>query len=256
MRAFDNYASYYDLLYRDKDYKAETYFINRLIREYMPHSKSILDLGCGTGYHAFFLAQEGYVLHGVDSSERMIMEAQRKCNNLPKELANHLSFSLGDIRTLRLDKTFDVVVSLFHAINYQTKNKDLKATFSTVKEHLNPDGIFIFDSWYGPAVLTEKPAVRIKRIEDGRLQVTRIASPTLCPNENCVNIDYHFFIRDKITQNIEEFKECHKLRYLFLPEIIEFFANAGMKMILSQEWMTTHKPGINTWNVCFVGSKL
>jgi len=48
-KVFDAYSHYYDLLYRDKNYKAETDYICKNINELNPEAKSLLDLGCGTG---------------------------------------------------------------------------------------------------------------------------------------------------------------------------------------------------------------
>ncbi|WP_341999478.1 hypothetical protein [Chlorogloeopsis sp. ULAP02] len=66
MSVFGNYARYYDLLYRDKDYVGEALFIRRLIQNHAPEAQDILELGCGTGNHAVLLAKEGYKVHGVE----------------------------------------------------------------------------------------------------------------------------------------------------------------------------------------------
>jgi ubiquinone/menaquinone biosynthesis C-methylase UbiE len=49
---FADYAHYYDLLYRDKDYAAEAEYVVGLIRKFHPSARSILELGSGTGIHA------------------------------------------------------------------------------------------------------------------------------------------------------------------------------------------------------------
>jgi ubiquinone/menaquinone biosynthesis C-methylase UbiE len=59
MSNFRKYASYYDLLYRDKDYSAEVVYIDSLVRRHCPESHYILELGSGTGRHALLLAQRG-----------------------------------------------------------------------------------------------------------------------------------------------------------------------------------------------------
>ena len=59
-------------------------------------------------------------------------------------------------------------------------NADLLAAFATAREHLNPGGVFIFDCWYGPAVLAERPSVRIKRMEDGATSITENTIPSDC----------------------------------------------------------------------------
>jgi SAM-dependent methyltransferase len=256
MSVFGNYARYYDLLYRDKDYVGEAQFIHRLIKTNAPDAQNILELGCGTGNHAVLLAKEGYKIHGVDLSQEMLQKADSRLSRLPPELASRLKFSHGDICEVRLNQTFDVVISLFHVISYQTKNEDLLAAFATVKEHLKPGGIFIFDVWYGPAVLTERPTVRVKRLEDEKILVTRIAEPVIYPNENLVDVNYQVFIRDKSKDAVEELRETHRMRYLFQPEAKLFMMNFGLEVIECKEWMTCAEPDFSTWGVYFVAKRL
>ncbi len=252
MDVFHNYARYYDLLYRDKDYLRETQFTRQLIQTYAPTAQSILDLGCGTGSHAFFLAKEGYQVHGIDISREMLHQATDRCSNLPPDVLAQLSFSHGDIRQVRLNQTFDVVLSLFHVISYQSTNEDLLAAFQTVKQHLKPGGIFIFDVWYGPAVLSDRPTIRVKRLEDDEICVTRIAEPVMYPNDNWVDVNYQIFIYDKSSGSVEEVQESHRMRYLFQPEVNFILAQAGLTLIDSAEWLTNNLPGFNTWGNYFI----
>ncbi len=252
MNVFGNYARYYDLLYRDKDYAGEAQFVHNLLKNYAPNTKSILELGCGTGYHAVLLAKEGYQFHGVDLSAQMLQRATDRLSHLPKSLASRLEFSQGDIRTIRLNQQFDAVLSLFHVISYQTTNEDLLAAFATAKAHLKPGGVFIFDCWYGPAVLSDRPSVRLKRLEDELISVIRIADSLMYPNENLVDVNYQVFIKQKNTGVVEELQETHKMRYLFTPEIKSLFVESGFKYVESREWMTNREPGFDTWGVYFV----
>ena len=252
MSLFGNYARYYDLLYRDKDYVGEAQFLQKLVQTYAPSTNSILELGCGTGMHALLLAKAGYRMHGVDLSTEMLQWATERLSQLPAELVSRLKFSPGDVRTVRLDKQFDAALSLFHVMSYQTTNEDLRAAFATAKAHLKPGGVFIFDCWYGPAVLSDRPTVRVKRLEDEEIAVTRIAEPVLYPNENSVDVNYQVFIRQKDTGAVEELQEVHKMRYLFKPEIEFLCTRAGLEYVESHEWMTNYEPGFNTWGVYFV----
>ena len=81
------------------------------------------------------------------------------------------------IRTLNLNRRFDAVISLFHVMSYQTSNENLGKAVRTAARHLAPDGIFIFDFWYGPAVLAERPERREKELSDEYIQVRRAAEP-------------------------------------------------------------------------------
>lgn len=252
MSVFGNYARYYDLLYHDKDYVGEAQFIQRLMRSHAPHARDILELGCGTGHHAVLLAKEGYQLHGVDLSSEMLQQANDRRLQLPPELSAKLQFSQGDLRNVRLDRTFDVVISLFHVISYQTTNADLQAAFATAKQHLNPGGIFIFDVWYGPAVLTDRPTVRVKRLEDEALAVTRIAEPVIYPNDNLVDVNYHIFIRDKSENTVKELRESHRMRYSFKPELELLLAQVDFQVVDCREWLSDREIGFDTWGVYFI----
>ena len=252
MAIFSNYARYYDLMYQDKDYVGEAQFIQRLIQTYAPATTTILELGCGTGNHAMLLAKEGYQVHGVDLSQEMLGYANERCDRLSPALATRLQFSQGDLRQVRLDRKFDVVLSLFHVMSYQTNNEDLLAAFETAKAHLVPGGILIFDVWYGPAVLSEPPTVRIKRLEDRSIQVTRIAEPVMEPNKNLVDVNYHIFIKDLISSKIDEVREVHTMRYLFRPELELLLDRLQMQIVESGEWLTDRQPGLDTWGVYFI----
>jgi SAM-dependent methyltransferase len=246
---FGNYARYYDLLYRDKDYPGEARFVQNLIQTHAPKAEGILELGCGTGIHASLLAQQGYQVYGVDISHEMLQKASDRLSQLPTEVSSRLNFAHGDIRHLRLNQTFDVILSLFHVISYQTSNDDLMAAFKAVKQHLKTGGIFIFDVWYGPAVLSDRPTVRVKRLEDDAIQVTRIAEPVMHPNTNLVDVNYHVFMKDKSSKAVEELHETHKMRYLFKPEIDQLCHSFQFKEMEFCEWMTGSQTGFNTWNV-------
>lgn len=236
-QVFDSYASYYDLLYRDKDYAGESEYVAAHIRKQIPKAKRILDLGCGTGVHAEHLARMGYTVHGVDMSEAMLARAEARKATQPPEIADRLSFSLGDVRTVRTGETYDVVISLFHVMSYQTTNTDLEAAIDTAAVHLESGGMFLFDFWYGPAVLTQKPEVRVKRLEDNEIKVTRIAEPEMHVNENTVDVNFTVFIEVKKSMLVEQVKETHQMRYLFLPELVCFAEVDTWSDFKSYGWM-------------------
>lgn len=230
MSTFDEYARYYDLLYRDKDYHGETATIDKLIKGYAPSARTVLNLGCGSGKHDRCLAALGYRVTGVDLSEEMLVLARKEAAN-----SESLEYCRGDVCSVRLGKTFDVVVSLFHVMSYQVSNENLLAALETARLHLSPGGVFIFDCWYGPGVLTDRPAVRVKELEDESIKVTRIAKPVMHPNDNVVDVNYHILIQDKLTSTVREVDELHRMRYLFLPEISLLLGRMGMKILDAHE---------------------
>lgn len=247
---FNEYAHYYDLLYQDKDYIGEADYIDSLIKKYNIGAGSILDLGCGTGKHAELLSQKGYKVHGIDMSEGMLREAHKRAEHNDK-----LSFTLSNIQEFKLEERFEAATALFHVMSYQTTDEALKKVIKNAYNHLGKDGIFIFDCWYGPAVLTEKPEIRVKRLENKKIKVTRIAEPILRENENIVEVNYDVFIQNKQTQEIRELQEKHIMRYLFKQEIKNFMTECGFIYKDDFEFITNKELGKNTWGSCFVGEK-
>lgn len=250
-QVFGNYASYYNLLYKDKDYAAEARYIHDLIQKYCLGAKTVLNLGCGTGNHDFELVKFGYEITGVDMSEDMLSAAKVRLPSIASAIP-HPCFQEGDIRTIRLNKTYDVVISLFHVMSYQSTNDDLQAAIATVKEHLVPGGFFVFDCWYGPAVLSDPPVVRVKRLEDESIKVVRIAEPVMYPNENLVDVNYQVMITDKSTGTVEQIMETHRMRYLFLPELRMMLQTEGFSLVNSVEWITSKELSSYSWCACMV----
>jgi SAM-dependent methyltransferase len=252
---YNDFARFYDLIYRDKDYAAESEFVYNLIRKYTPGAQSVLELGCGTGIHAKYLAEYGLKVCGVDFSLAMLARAQTRREAIPSALAEKIAFSSGDARQLRLGRTFDAVIALFHLMSYQVRNADMRATFHTAAEHLRPGGVFIFDYWYGPTVLTERPAVRVKRVEDDAVSLVRVVEPVMHATENVVDVNYQFFVQDKASGAIETFQENHHMRYLFQPEIDICLTGAGLTPCEHGDWLTGRPPGFDTWSVYSIGRK-
>jgi SAM-dependent methyltransferase len=249
-RVFDAYAHYYDLLYADKDYAAEARYVDSHIREHSPHASRILDLGSGTGAHAEHLARMGYTIHGIDQSESMLARASERKAGLPADVARRMTFSIGDVRSARTGETYDAVISLFHVISYQVTDSDLEAAFSTAAAHLPRGGLFLFDFWYGPAVLRQKPQERVKHLEDRDINVTRTARPVMRADENVVDVHYDVAIEIKASGVVEELRETHRMRYLFLPEIARLAVPGTWSGPKAYAWMERGALDERAWSGC------
>jgi len=250
---FDAYAVYYDLLYQDKDYNTEIEFVDNLLAKHLvPKGGALLELGSGTGKHAEGFAKLGYMLHGVDMSPAMVEAANAR---KPVDLSEQMVFAVGDVRNVRVDKQFDAAISLFHVASYQITNTDLCAMFQTAAVHLKPGGVFLFDCWYGPAVLTDRPVVRVKRMHNDTVEVLRIAEPLMHPNENIVDVNYTVQVKQKGDERVNELREKHSMRYLFAPEVELLLGLAGMRLVERVEWLTGRQTGFESWAATFVAIK-
>jgi SAM-dependent methyltransferase len=240
---FDAYGSYYDLLYRDKDYGAEVEYVHGLLARHGIAGRELLEFGSGTGKHGRLLAQRGYRVLGIEVAAEMVARAASAPGFETKQ---------GDIRTVRLGRTFDAVLSLFHVISYQTGNADVQAVFARAAEHLRPGGLFIFDVWYTPAVHAQQPQVRIKRLTDDDVAITRLAEPVIHANENRVDVNYTIIASSKASGECHELAETHPMRHFCLPELDLFAQAAGFERIGAEEFLSGAVPSESTWGVCVI----
>ena len=248
MSVFNEYSTIYNLLYTDKDYPHEVEYIHNILQKY--GTKNVLEYGSGTGIHGCLLVDKGYSVSGVELSKGMFEQAKKRIADQKKE--SSFSINNGDIRTFTIDKKFDAVISLFHVISYLTENNDVVRTFRNAATHLKQGGIFLFDVWYLPAVLTLHPQNKIKKIESDEYLLHRITEPVILHDKNVVEVHFKSFLTDKKTNKSSMIEEKHFMRYFSTPEIHLFASLSGFEVIESEEFLTANTPSENTWGVCFI----
>ncbi|MCF8345862.1 MAG: class I SAM-dependent methyltransferase [Bacteroidales bacterium] len=244
---FNVYSCYYDLLYRDKDYEGEAQYLRDVLARHGIIRGDLLEFGSGTGKHGCLLADMGYRVHGIERSSEMVARA---CSS------QGFTCEQGDICTIDVGRQFDAVLSLFHVVSYQTANADVVSVFARAAEHIKPGGLFVFDFWYTPAVYAQRPAVRVKRLADEHIEVTRIAEPVLYPNENRVDVNYTIYARDKATGKMNVMQETHPMRHFSLPEIDLLCTMSKFERIEAEEFLTGKPVSEETWGACVILKKL
>ena len=250
---FEKYAQYYDLLYQEKDYRAETDYILSLIKKYQPKTSKILEFGSGSGIHGRILANSGFHVSGIERSQEMIDLGLS--SSQAEEQNTNFSCTQGDCTSTILGDDFDTVISLFHVLSYQTSNEEVLAMLKNAQRQLNPGGVFIFDYWYAPAVWYLSPTLRVKRVSNQQLAITRIAEPECFQEQNIVKVNYQTFVEDLKSKHISEIKETHEMRAFDADAIKEFANQTGFILLHSEEWLTSHTPSKETWGVCTVLQK-
>lgn len=101
---------------------------------------SAIDVGCGTGENALFLATQGYSVLGIDSAPRAIEQARTKARN--RNVEKRVRFAVRDALTLdELFEEFDVALDcgLFHVFDDEDRRKYVEALGHVVA----PDGYAI-----------------------------------------------------------------------------------------------------------------
>ena len=93
--------------------------MSALLAKYPP-AGPILDVGCGSGDLAAYLAGLGYEVLGIDFVEAAITYARQKTRALPVEVAQHLTFQVADaLKPSLLGRQFGAIVDsgFFHLFN-------------------------------------------------------------------------------------------------------------------------------------------
>jgi SAM-dependent methyltransferase len=248
------YAECYDLFYRDKPYREEAEYAAGLVKARFPDSKTLFDLGCGTGLRALELARLRFRVFGIDQSLGMLAAARDHlaASDIP---ASEVEFQAGDITSFRSPTPRDGVVSLFHVFSYLTTEEALSQAIECSLANLNPGGVFLFDYWHGPGVMKDPPGVRTKCVENGSLRAERTAIPRHMPDKHLVEVNVRLRLTDKESGSSEDIEERYTMRYWFPEELQEPLERSGFKSIRHYSWLTESGPGSESWQACTIAVK-
>lgn len=244
------YSGFYDALYGDKDYAREVDMLEEVFRRHARGAvRTVMDMGCGTGGHAIPLSARGFRVTGVDRSSDMLGRARRKVlEQSPPPAGGLPEFVEGDLREVSLDRKFDAVLMMFAVLGYQLTNEDVQAALRNVRRHLEPGGLFVFDVWYGPAVLAVKPGDRVKVVENGGRKILRAASGTLDSLRHLTEVRYRIWEFEE-GRFLGEAEEVHRMRHFFPQELALFLSQAGMDLLgLHPFGDLENPPDEGSWN--------
>ena len=133
-RLYQDLAPWWPLISPPQEYAEEAAFAAKVFAMASGPVREILELGSGGGHNASFLKQR-FAMTLVDISAEMLAESWRlnpECEHLP-----------GDMRTLRLDRTFDAVF-VHDAVDYMTTERDLSHAIGTAFAHCRAGGVAVF----------------------------------------------------------------------------------------------------------------
>jgi SAM-dependent methyltransferase len=139
--AFDAWAPYYDAT--DRDATPFVTFYRGLVSG---TTRSLLDLGCGTGTIAIALATRlaervgplaDIRVVGVDESPEMLRVARAR--------DHRIDWIVGDMRSPPVEGPFDLVICCYNTLQLLRTDDDLAQAFRAVRRLLGADGVFAFD---------------------------------------------------------------------------------------------------------------
>ena len=110
----------------------------------VPDGETILELGAGTGRLTAGLAARQYRVCGVDIAPTMLSQAQDRVAKLPPEQRDRIELRQGDMTSLDLKRTFDLVICPFFTLAHVPTGAAWRNTFATAARHLAPGGLAAF----------------------------------------------------------------------------------------------------------------
>jgi SAM-dependent methyltransferase len=244
-----DYAGVYDVLYATKDYAAEADLIERMLaRHGMPGARRILDLGCGTGNHAFPLALKGHAITAIDRSAPMLARARAKAAIHAANGSPVPKFLESDIRDLDLKERFDAALMMFTVLGYQQSDDDLFSALRAARKHLQKGGLLLFDVWNGPAVLAQRPRERSVGVQDGDVRIVRRSEARLDEAKRLCHV--RFDLERSSGDGAASWVEEHIVRYFFPEELRLKLARHGFWMLELKRFPDGEAPpDERAWNV-------
>lgn len=106
-----------------------------IISHFKAGDGSVLDIGCGTG--RLTRALDFKTKYGMDISPSMLEIAGREDDGI--------NYFQADMKDFKLDRTFDMIIATVDVMNYLEDAEEFITTLKNVHDHLNDDGVFIFD---------------------------------------------------------------------------------------------------------------
>jgi len=150
---FDPVARSYDQVFTSSLIgQAQRVAVWKEVRKVFHPGDRVLEIGCGTGVDACYLAERGVEILACDPSSQMIgvAVARIRQRGLQARVRTRV-LRAEDLSTLRADKPFDGAFSNFGALNCV---QDLQAVARGIAGKLRPGGIALL-CWMGPCCLWE-----------------------------------------------------------------------------------------------------
>lgn len=172
--------------------------------------RNVMDLGCGTGRHSIYLAQQGFNVYATDISETGLEITQAKANKLN---LNNIEFKQHDMRDIPYDNnSFDGILCVWTTGHGTIE--DSRNNVNEIYRVLKPNGTVIIDY-----VSTE---------DENYGKGEELEKDTFINNvEGEENIPHHY-------STIDELKELYsKFSYLDITPIDYYFfdSNGGKHTI-------------------------
>jgi SAM-dependent methyltransferase len=217
-RFYGDLAAWWPLVSPREEYAAEAAYAATILDSASIPTREVLELGSGGGHNAVHLKAQ-FAMTLVDLSEDMLTVSRA----LNPECTHHR----GDMRTVRLGRTFDAVF-VHDAVDYMTSETDLRQAIETAFVHCRPGGRALFMPDYIAETFetTTDHGGTDDRGERGVRYLEWVRDPD--PRDTWILTDYVFLLRDA-DGSVNVVHEAHRTG-LFAREVwLRLLADAGFE---------------------------
>ena len=244
--SYASFASVYDELTKNVDYKNRALYIQKILSEYNIKDGLLLDLACGTGSLSVELSKLGFEVIGTDASPDMLSEAQNKA----LEEEQSIMFLCQRMEETDLYGSVRAVVCSLDSINHLTDYELVKETFLRLKNFIDDDGIIIFDAntlYKHQMVLANNIFVYDEK------NVFCAWRNTLSEDKITVTINLDFFVKQG--NNYFRCGENFKEKAYSDEELTFAVENAGFKVLSRYAESSFEEPDQKTERVTYVAGR-
>ena len=242
------FAEIYDVFMKYVNYDEWYKFLQMFIKK----KGTILDLGCGTGEFILRFLKDGFIVVGVDLSEKMLEMSEKKLlknnfiNNYKLVKENIINYE--NINENNEIQQVEDIICNFDTVNYLKNEKEFLKFIKKCNQNLKKDGYLIFDA------VTEDIFEEIFENDiflDEEPEYTSIwRHEQLSEKKHLVEID--LFIRENENDNL--FRKYNEVQHKFIYEpewIVETVQNNGFEI-----FDTASNPEFGESRIFFVLKKL
>ncbi|WP_102274497.1 class I SAM-dependent DNA methyltransferase [Cytobacillus massiliigabonensis] len=246
---YGKFAYLYDELMKDVPYDKWVELVKGHVSKYNITGKRLLDLACGTGELSIKFAEEDFEVTGVDLSEDMLMVAQGKA----ADKAMSVQFFQQNMAELEGLGKFDVIGIFCDSLNYLQSEQEVMNTFSRVYDHLDDQGLFIFD------VHSIHKIMQIFMNQTFALndeEISYIWHSYQGEHPNSVEHDLSFFVLDQRSGQYERYDELHFQRTFPIDVYGNWLKDSGFEVLKVTADFEAVSPNTQSERIFFICRKL
>ena len=233
--------------YEDQQFVAELYdpiydhLTRRDIEFFVDYSKKAngetLELGCGTGRVLIPTAQAGCEITGFDLSPYMLEKCREKLAGQTKDVQSRVKLIQGDMTNFSTGEQYAIITIPFRPFQHLITIEDQKACLNCVRQHLKPNGLFVFDVFHpyiprlvDPKYLMEMDVDPKIELPDGRVlrRTTRVAA--FHREEQYNDIEIIHYVKHPDGRE-ERLVHSFPMRYFYRYEMEHLLTLCGFKIV-------------------------